>query len=93
MERKNIPCVDCLCLGACKQKRTIICSILYDFMEDNVVYEEPSGDLQYGKEFWNQVDSFFQRDVINVEIKKNGKLTPYTILGRGWMGGKHNGPL
>jgi len=60
---EEIPCKDCLILPVCKNKESIICEYLYDFMEENASYTKGGKFIQdkKGIQAWSQINELFKK--------------------------------
>ena len=68
-----IPCKDCLVLAICKSKDHVECDLLYEYMYNNIEYDDtPGGGFMIptdeGLRVWAEVESYFQREFLQVTV-------------------------
>jgi len=60
-----IPCFNCLVLAACKNKKNIVCDLLFDYMKSSIKYSDyPNSSIirtKLGVRTWEEVDFMFQK--------------------------------
>jgi hypothetical protein len=79
---QTIPCKECLVLAACKSKKQILCNILYQFMDNNINYEDRSGEMIYtecANSAWEQIEELFQKSDTDISLVTGGRNPEYLI--------------
>ena len=79
-----IPCTECICLAVCKQKIEFKCSILYDFMDENIEYDDDEKVVKGSpsSKIWEEVHEIFQKEDNGVSFCKEGMRVGYTVISK-----------
>ena len=90
-----IPCIECICLAICKQKMDFKCSILYDFMDDNIRYDMNDKVVNGSPSYyiWKEVHEIFQKEEYEVRFCKKGMGINYTITSKNDERDRHEGTI
>ena len=80
----KIPCEECIVYAACKQKLEFECSILFNFMEENIEYDDDNKVVKGSPsaQIWIDLNKQFQREYGEIRVTKSGCMVAYAIVSK-----------